>query len=226
MGAVIHDDFWAAAQAMPEKQRAEFIYAICAYSFDGIEPTGAPAWLPTFIVIRDRINMGSKASERGRAMANARWGDKHDAQASDKHDAQASDKHDAQASDKHDAQAYAQASDKHDAQASDKHDAEKEDEVEYEVEYEKEREKYKEELPSGSSKKKRPRFSAPSVDEVSEYAEELGFSGFDALRFIDYYESNGWKVGRNPMRDWRAAVRNWARKDAPKDGGGYIADYD
>ena len=81
MGVIIHDDFWAAAQSMPEKQRAGFIYAICAYSFDGSEPKGNPAWLPTFIVVKDRLDMGAKASERGRAMANARWGKKHDAQA-------------------------------------------------------------------------------------------------------------------------------------------------
>jgi hypothetical protein len=33
----------------------------------------------------------------------------------------------------------------------------------------------------------------------------------EARRFWDYYESNGWKVGRNPMKDWKAAVRNWQR---------------
>ena len=46
MGMVIHDDFWAAAQAMPEKQRAPFIYAIVEYRFTGKEPQGSPAWLP------------------------------------------------------------------------------------------------------------------------------------------------------------------------------------
>ena len=51
MGMVIHDDFWAAAQAMPEKQRAPFIYAIVEYRFTGKEPQGSPAWLPTFLVL-------------------------------------------------------------------------------------------------------------------------------------------------------------------------------
>lgn len=111
MGVIIHDDFWAAAQSMPEKQRAGFIYAICAYSFDGAEPKGNPAWLPTFIVVKDRLDMGAKASERGRAMANARWSKKHDAQAY--------------------AQAYAQA----DAQASESPDAEVEVEVEVEKDH-------------------------------------------------------------------------------------------
>ena len=37
----------------------------------------------------------------------------------------------------------------------------------------------------------------------------------DAERFVDYYTANGWKVGKNPMKDWKAAVRNWERKDPP-----------
>ena len=73
MSVVIHDDFWRAAQSMPKRQRPAFIYAVCAYAFDGTEPDGTPAWLPTFEVVRDRISMSTRASERGRMMANARW---------------------------------------------------------------------------------------------------------------------------------------------------------
>jgi len=56
----------------------------------------------------------------------------------------------------------------------------------------------------------RTRFKAPSVDEVRAYVAESGYS-LDAERFVDYYSSNGWKVGRNPMKDWKAAVRNWCK---------------
>jgi len=59
----------------------------------------------------------------------------------------------------------------------------------------------------------RTRFVKPSIDEVRAYAKDMGYSGFSAGRFQAYYESNGWKVGRNPMKDWRAAVRNWHAKD-------------
>lgn len=87
--------------------------------------------------------------------------------------------------------------------------------------------KSKEESPNGDSKKARPRFTKPTVEQVSDYAAELGNPTFDAAHFIDYYESNGWKVGRNPMKDWKATVRNWVRKDAPQmKGGGYHAEYD
>lgn len=58
-------------------------------------------------------------------------------------------------------------------------------------------------------------FRKPSLEEVKAYIEEKGYS-IDAERFINYYESNGWMVGRNKMKNWKAAVSNWASKDKPK----------
>lgn len=127
MGMVIHDDFWAACQAMPEKQRAPFLYALVEYRFAKKEPKGSPAWLPTFIALKQRIDLGDESSERGRRMAEARWGKK--AQPGSGGDAEAPTQDDAQA----DAQAYAQAYAAADAyayaQASKSNDAEVEDEV-------------------------------------------------------------------------------------------------
>lgn len=37
----------------------------------------------------------------------------------------------------------------------------------------------------------------------------------DPDRFVDFYTSNGWRVGKNPMKDWKAAVRSWERKEKP-----------
>ncbi len=64
------------------------------------------------------------------------------------------------------------------------------------------------------SKEKSMRFSPPTRQNVAEYCAEKGYSGFDVERFLDYYTSNGWMVGKNKMRDWKAAVRNWARAGA------------
>ena len=61
-----------------------------------------------------------------------------------------------------------------------------------------------------SPKKAPKRFVPPSVDEVRAYCQERG-NNVDAERFVDYYTSNGWHVGKNPMKDWRAAVRTWER---------------
>ena len=65
-------------------------------------------------------------------------------------------------------------------------------------------------VPKGTSKKT---FAKPSVEEIAAYATDAGSPDFNAAKFIDYYDSNGWKVGRSPMKDWRAAVRNWIRRD-------------
>ena len=48
----------------------------------------------------------------------------------------------------------------------------------------------------------------PSLEEVASYCRERG-NHVDPHYFHSYYESNGWRVGRNPMRDWKAAVRSW-----------------
>lgn len=54
------------------------------------------------------------------------------------------------------------------------------------------------------------RFTPPTVDEVRNYCKERQ-NGVDAERFVDFYESKGWLVGKSKMKDWRAAVRNWER---------------
>ena len=57
---------------------------------------------------------------------------------------------------------------------------------------------------------KEKRFKKPSLEEVKEYCIERGNS-VNAEQFIDFYESNGWKVGKNSMKDWKACVRTWER---------------
>lgn len=57
------------------------------------------------------------------------------------------------------------------------------------------------------------RFTPPTADQVSAYAQETGRS-IDAQRFVDFYAAKGWKVGTTPMKDWRAAVRNWCARDS------------
>ena len=61
-------------------------------------------------------------------------------------------------------------------------------------------------------------FTAPTLDEVTSYVRERN-SSVDPQRFIDFYESKGWMVGKNKMKDWKAAIRTWEQRDkesAPK----------
>ena len=63
-------------------------------------------------------------------------------------------------------------------------------------------------------KQKRYSFVRPTVEEVAAYCAERN-NGIDAQAFIDFYESKGWMIGKNPMKDWKAAVRTWERNERP-----------
>lgn len=62
------------------------------------------------------------------------------------------------------------------------------------------------------SKGDAPKFQKPTADEVSAFCLDSGIT-IDVQHFLDYYESNGWRVGRNPMKNWQATVRNWAKNE-------------
>jgi hypothetical protein len=65
------------------------------------------------------------------------------------------------------------------------------------------------------SKPTTKRFAPPTVEQVAEYCLERN-NGIDPQRFVDYYTSNGWMVGKNKMKDWKAAVRTWEKNTASK----------
>lgn len=56
------------------------------------------------------------------------------------------------------------------------------------------------------------RFQRPTPAEVAEYCKERG-NGIDPEAFLDYYDSVGWKINGKTMKDWKAAVRTWERRD-------------
>lgn len=57
------------------------------------------------------------------------------------------------------------------------------------------------------------RFKKPTLEDIKNYCIERN-NNVDPQRFYDYYESNGWKVGKNSMKDWKAAVRTWERSNS------------
>lgn len=63
--------------------------------------------------------------------------------------------------------------------------------------------------------KERIVFIKPSLEEVREYCKERN-KGVDADRWFNYYSANGWKVGKNSMKDWKASVRTWEKNEKPK----------
>ena len=67
-------------------------------------------------------------------------------------------------------------------------------------------------------------FVPPTVDEVQAYITEKGYH-FSAEEFVAFYESNGWKVGKNPMKSWKAACVTWEsnyKKKQPNQGKSWL----
>ena len=207
MSVNVQDDFWDAAQYMPEDQAREFVFALVRFGMTGEEPEPGEPWYPTFVACKGRVELSVAKRRKARGMAEARWqgrdGKDEDA-APDQASCTGDAKHHARgdASTMHDG---GQASCTGDAKHRPEKESESESESESEIEKEK-REKEKE------RPRARARFSPPSTDDVSAYAAGRGLD-IDAAAFVDFYAAKGWKVGTSPMRDWRAAVRNWCRRD-------------
>lgn len=65
-------------------------------------------------------------------------------------------------------------------------------------------------LRSINKPKKSERFVKPTIEEIQAHILEKGYT-FDAEAFYAFYESNGWKVGKNPMKNWKMACTTWAK---------------
>ena len=95
-------------------------------------------------------------------------------------------------------------------QISDKYTPEIEIELEQDIEIEKEIHSS-----AKSTTTKRKRFEKPTLSQITQYCLERN-NNVNAEQFFDYYESNGWKVGKNAMKDWKACVRTWERNGYDK----------
>lgn len=68
-------------------------------------------------------------------------------------------------------------------------------------------------VPNQNLNQRGGRFAPPTLEEIRDYVHEAGLQ-MDPQRFFDYFKSNGWKVGgKAPMKDWKAAARNWAARE-------------
>lgn len=67
------------------------------------------------------------------------------------------------------------------------------------------------------------RFVKPTLEEIAAYCEERK-NGISAQQFMDFYESKGWKVGNQPMKDWKACVRTWEQRHKNENKSTKVAD--
>lgn len=79
--------------------------------------------------------------------------------------------------------------------------------------------KSKRESKSKSESKNIGRFTPPTTSEVKAYC-QIRNNGINPEAFVDYYESKGWMIGKNKMKDWKAAVRTWEQRATPEEKSG------
>lgn len=77
-------------------------------------------------------------------------------------------------------------------------------------------------VPSGT---KNQRFSPPTIENIQAYISEKSLN-VDAEQFSNFYESKGWMVGRNHMKNWRAACNAWNARNNPKASVGKAPSFD
>ena len=68
---------------------------------------------------------------------------------------------------------------------------------------------------NNKDKEKTRRFTPPTVEEVRAYCQERGNS-IAPEAFVDFYKAKGWKIGKDAMKDWKAAVRTWEKRETKK----------
>ena len=182
--------YYDAIRPLPDEDRLALYDAIMDYAFAGKEPEDlSPILKGYFVLLRPNIN--SSARRYAASVENGKKGGRPRKEPS-KNPAETQDKP---------------------SKNQDKdREKEKERELDTDMEYRQATPTVPQPVPS-PKKKSRTRFVPPTLEEVAAYAQERG-SSIDVQRFVDYYNSNGWRVGKNPMKDWRAAVRNWERRDA------------
>lgn len=196
---LMYESWGAAIDKMSDEQAGQLIKAIYALQKNPDAEPQDPSVAFVFAIIKDKMSEDSNAyeetcrqrSEAGRKGSEARWGKM----------ANDSTCHNEMANDSKSKQSIAKMADT---------DTESDTDTENESEKKNSTETNKVTAIKDSVGKKNTRGAHPTLAEVEAYCLERG-NGVNAQRFIDYYESNGWKVGKNPMKDWKACVRNWER---------------
>ena len=182
--------YYEAMRVLPKKEQTAVVLGICAYALDGIEPKLNGTAEAIFMLIRPTLDASRRKSEIGRRGGTSRKQSESKTEANDKQN-----------------ESKTEAKRKQTASEIE-NEIEKELEIEYECIKENNTKEKADKPPSA------PRFTPPSLDEVSAYCQERN-NTVDPVRFVDSYAAKGWMIGKNKMKDWKAAVRTWERGDKP-----------
>lgn len=205
MGMYIQDDYWEAAQSLTAAQRRDFVSALVEYHYTGEAPNLTGVAKAMFTLCRDRIDAAKRSVENGKNGGRPKTsGLRKSAGKENPRVIENAPKEKPRQNPR-----VSENASKTETQTVTQTITQIEPAL---LKSESERE-IKEDLSNERSKKAAGRFSAPSADEVAAYWREASLAG-DPQRFHDHFTANGWKVGgKAPMRDWRAAARNWSRNE-------------
>lgn len=188
---VFYKSYYEAAMEMPEKDRYKLYDAIIEYALFEREPDVKGFVKAVFIGIKPTISKSLARSRSGKKGGEANSKRiKNEAEANDKQNESKTEANDKQNESKTEAIKHETQDIKHET-LNMKHEAVKETDA------------------KASAKK----FKKPTVEEVRTYCLER-HNSVDPEAFVDFYESKGWKVGDQPMKDWRACVRTWERSES------------
>ena len=169
-----------------DEERGRLLSAMMAYSFRGEEPEFSGQERFVWPMLRNHIDSCEERSEKMKA--NGRRGGKPESKP--------------EANESKEKQTEANGSKPEQADSKTKPIQEQEQEQEHVHDQE-----------HKSTRGKRERFAPPTVQECEAFFTENGATVVQATRFHCYYAANGWKTGKNPMKDWQAAARGWILRD-------------
>lgn len=219
MAVTIQDDMWRVAKRLPREYRDRLIGALVAYGLDGELPDESEEsepWFLAFEMACSRIDASVKRNQTNREM-NKRKSQKAAERKSQREHPKGDPNGNSQREhpkgepkDECREHPYGEPNSETTSFPLQQPENENENESENENEVRKGESEGKAKAP------KRKRFVAPAPDQVAAFASQEGLT-LDAQDFCDYYASKGWVVGKGqPMKDWKAAARRWARSEYNK----------
>lgn len=200
-----------AINTLPLDQRFNMVEKLCEYAQTGNEPDMTPQQQGLFWFMKKRIDNNTQSyiettqrrSNAGKLGAEKRWGMANNGNAID-----------SQANNGNAINAITNDGNAKKSMANDgKRWQDKDKDIDIDIVKDKDiKEKKENNLKENKENTPSKRFVKPTLEAVRQYVAQQGY-GIDPEAFIDYYESKGWKVGTSPMKDWKAAVRTWARNN-------------
>lgn len=179
---VFYRSFYEAVRELPDKEFAESVKAILDYGLDGVECETPGIAKALFTMARPQIDVNNKRYENGRKGGKPKSNQTVTKDEPNRNQDKPSMNQSKPNAEIAEPNANVNVNDNVNANVNDKEIGDK----------------------------RAKRFIPPTLTQVQEYCAEKGY-GIDCERFIDFYESKGWMIGKNKMKDWKAAVRTWTR---------------